>query len=183
MLSQQGKMISSKRNQKPNDTRNSSISGFSLVEVSVTIAILVIVSVFGYPVYKNLLTSIRLWNSTQLLKSKIVVARTRAIVNPREHCGVYVNTAVPQQLQVFHDNGNNRYDPGIDIPYGEPLILPPKIRLGISSSQPLVDNVILFRGDGSARNGGTIELYMDNAPAQIRRINVLATTGRIKVLK
>jgi hypothetical protein len=43
----------------------------------------------------------------------------------------------------------------------------------------ITDSVVVFRGDGSAKNGGKI--FVKNKRGQMRIIEVLASTGRVKV--
>ena len=58
--------------------------------------------------------------------------------------------------------------------------MPKNITLSIAGTSPVINNVVVFRGDGSAKDGGSVQLT--NRFLKTRTINVLPSTGRVKVL-
>jgi prepilin-type N-terminal cleavage/methylation domain-containing protein len=149
-------------------------SGFTLLEVMVTLAIISALVLTAIPNFKPMMSSFRLQISTNLVKRQLLVAKVRAAANPRTHCGVYFDsTNSPQKTNVFFDSdGNYRYNPSNDTLYGNSI----QLEIGIRFTS-YTDSVIVFRGDGTTNTGFTIVIsngYKNDSVFVI-------PTGRIKV--
>jgi hypothetical protein len=149
-----------------------------------TIIIIGIVTVFTLPNIRPMMQRLSLRQTADTIHRQLITAKTRAIADPNTHVGVYFDMrCTPQKSLIFYDanSGNlNRFDgASIDETYLAPFELPRGIIMRLPASGPVIDSCIIFRGDGSAKNGGSIELT--NEYNIKRTINVLASTGRIKV--
>jgi len=160
--------------------------GFTLVEMAITILIIVIIAVTAKVKLGPFVQSIRMRSTTDTIKAKIIAARTRAIANPYVHCGVYFKMTSPQSVLLFFDNGagaaanNNAYDAGADQIYIPAQAPPNKIIFVNPSSNYFTNDALVFRGDGSAKYGGQIEIQ--DGAGHKRTIDVLPSTGRVKVI-
>ncbi len=129
--------------------------------------------------------TIKLRTAANAIKRQLIIARTRAIADPNIHVGVYIDRRVtPNRSFVFLDlpagilnhydwNSDPMYMGQYNAPNGVVDSLPPVAAGGIT------DSVVVFRGDGSAKNGGSI--IVKNSLGTIRTISVLPSTGRYKV--
>lgn len=165
---------------KPHSTE----SGFTIIELSMAIAIVGILAVLAIPRIGPMQEKIRLRNAAHVIERQLAMAKSRAVSDPYTHCGVYFDLiSSPQKTFIFYDNPAgtaNVYNSGTDAITMGVNILPPRITLALPASGAIVNNVIIFRGNGSAKNGGTVVLK--NRYDEKRNINVLPSTGRIKVL-
>jgi len=75
--------------------------------------------------------------------------------------------------QNHYDASDPHYMGDYPLPYGIRIIIPSVGGGGIS------DSVVVFRGDGSARNGGSV--ILQSSFGEIRAVNVLASTGRVRI--
>jgi Tfp pilus assembly protein FimT len=131
------------------------------------------------PSLGRMLEKSRIQAAANVIKHQLITARVKAIAEPTIHCGVYLNNTVnPQRTLIFFDRGTAyQYNSATDSTLIGVNILPPGITMSLTS---VTNRVIVFRGDGSAKTGGTITVRGRFGIS--RRINVLPSTGRIKVL-
>jgi prepilin-type N-terminal cleavage/methylation domain-containing protein len=163
-------------------------NGFSMIEVIVAIAIVSLMAVVAVPNFRPFIDRLRLRTATNTIKQQLLLAKTRALGDPIVHCGVYFNTTPnPNQTLAFLDDGagananNDRYDAGSDHVFVVVYTLPKNITMTIPVAGGH-NNVIMFRGDGSAKvRSLTITLKIGNDSAKSKTITVLASTGRIRV--
>lgn len=160
-------------------------AGFTLAETLVVILIVCILAAVAVPSIIGLVDSSRLKSSIDLVKRQIAVAKSRSVANPQIHCGVYFKLTLPQAVGVFYDNGNlsnvNRFVQGQDEFYIHFVNLSTGTSLALPVSNAVTDSCIVFRGDGSAKNGGSI--LIKDVKNRAWEINVLASTGRIKITR
>jgi prepilin-type N-terminal cleavage/methylation domain-containing protein len=156
--------------------------GVTLVEVIVVIAIIGITSVAAVASFARLSGLIQLWNSANMVKSALWVAQTRAISDPRVHCGVSFEYAAGKYslLTYFDNNNTNKYDASPSPPDGiyQNFGQFPK---GITyDCTGITDSTYVFRGDGSVKNGGRI--IISNPRYNLSKtITVTKTTGNAKI--
>lgn len=153
--------------------------GFSMIEVLMVLAMMAVVAMFATPPLAGMVRAMRLRSATDTVKNQLLLARIRAVSNPNVHCGVYFDVASGESF-VFFDKGTDKYkyDTG-DERHGAVQALPLGVSFNVPSTDPITDNAVVFRGDGSAKYGGSIEIK--DIDDNIRLVNVLASTGRVRV--
>ncbi|MBD3346012.1 MAG: hypothetical protein GF401_13195 [Chitinivibrionales bacterium] len=154
-----------------------SISGVTLAELMIIIVIAAILAVVAVPNLGRMLSRIHTRNSVNEIKSTLALAQARAIANPRVHCGVYFNTSDQKMLIFFDDNENNHYDSGADRIYKDNYSLDKSTKFILTS---VPNDVVIFRGDGSAKNGATIQAK-DTKYNQTKTITVVKQSGKIQI--
>jgi prepilin-type N-terminal cleavage/methylation domain-containing protein len=161
-------------------TMTNNTSGWTLVESLITVAIIGILAAAVIPNYVPMLESMKLRTAALNVQRLLIAARTRAISDPNVHCGVFFSDSI--DAYIFPDSASgtpyqiNAKDTA-NIYLGR-YKLPKNIYL-CSLSTSITNRCVVFRGDGSAKYGGNI--YVLNRYNKKWTINVLATTGRIKV--
>ena len=164
----------------------STISGYTLVEMLITLAVITVLTAMAIPSLSKMVDSVRLNSTASIIKRQLMTAKTRAVTNPIFHCGVYVNgNAYPPYMKTFSDtNSNNVYDAGEKV-YDStalPVFITMKVPGGSAAKK---DSAIIFRGDGSAYNTDNrknkIKLCMRRDTTKAKTISVLAITGRIRL--
>jgi Tfp pilus assembly protein FimT len=158
-------------------------SGISLLELCVVVLIIGLLSASAIPSIKPLLEDIRLKTTANAIKHQLYMARSRSLGDPLVHCGVVFDTLnKPNTVQTFIDDGvpvgNNQYDPGSDHLFLSAYTLPRTLKLQIGGA--VHTNVVIFRGDGSAKIPG-LTLTITNSLNKTKHVSVLPSTGRIKL--
>jgi len=156
-------------------------AGFSLLEVLVTIAMITILTGLASVGLSGFLRNLRLRTASDVVKNQLLVAGLRAGANASIPCGVYFDMTNHKSLVFFDDGPTTRYQYSSteDRTYSSAVALPPGFTF-VATSTPLTNNCIVFRGDGSAKAGGSIRIR--DPSGRIREISVLASTGRVKVI-
>jgi prepilin-type N-terminal cleavage/methylation domain-containing protein len=155
--------------------------GWSLMEVMMVIAMMAILAAMAMPRMVGVGEAMRLRSATDAAKNQLLAARMRAVANANMHCGVYFDVGNKRCLMFFDKSTpvNNQYDAGTDAIYGTVYTLPVGIVFEIPGSGGLTNSSVVYRGDGSAKFGG--DVYVKDDKGNKRTINVLASTGRVKV--
>jgi Tfp pilus assembly protein FimT len=146
------------------------------------IVVVLVLAAIALPSIGGVARAMRLRSAVDAVKNQIFVARIRAVANPNVHCGVFFDVAEARSL-VFYDNGSGSeysFDPAGDEVFGNTYSLPSGITFSLPSSNAFTNSAIVFRGDGSAKHGGSIEIK--DADENTRLVDVLASTGRVKVV-
>jgi prepilin-type N-terminal cleavage/methylation domain-containing protein len=159
------------------------IRGFTIIELLIVIAIMLILTSIAIPIGHKTTEYLKLKTTGDQIKNLLKVAQGKAMADPQVHCGVYLfpgtGTGNGKEYVMFFDvNGNNLYDEMTDKIYMGAYSLNSGITLSIPQVSGITDNVIVFRGDGSAKFGGSI--ILKNSKGLQDSIHVLASTGRIK---
>jgi prepilin-type N-terminal cleavage/methylation domain-containing protein len=157
-------------------------SGFTLVETMLVVIIVGLLASLAVPNMLAMIEMIRLRGAADIIKRELIVARTRAIADPYVHCGVLFDTASrPQRVMIFFDRGTSYAIDTTDTvnKYMGVNTVAKGISLRIPSTSGITDKIVVFRGDGSAKRGGNIQLV--NRFNRVKTIRVQESTGRVKV--
>ncbi|MBD3419983.1 MAG: hypothetical protein GF398_07700 [Chitinivibrionales bacterium] len=163
----------------PGDPPMNKQKGITAIELITAIAIAGILTAVGWPVFNHMVARRQVVNGVNVVKSTLDVANSRAIANPRVHCGVYFDVdAKPPRMTVFFDDiYNNKYDPGYDRVYLNPVSLDNNVSISIVD---MPDDVAIYRGDGSLKYGVKFKIK-HNAYANEKTIEIAKSTGSISV--
>jgi type II secretory pathway pseudopilin PulG len=146
------------------------------------VAIILVLTAIALPPIGGVVRAMRLRSAVDAVKNQILMARIRAAANPNVHCGVYFDVAQARSM-VFYDRGSGSeysYEPTGDEVFGTPYELPSGITFSLPAANAFTNSAVVFRGDGSAKYGGSIEVK--DADENTRILDVLASTGRVKVI-
>jgi type II secretion system protein H len=158
--------------------------GFTLIEVMVVIVIVGLLATLAVPNISPMVETMKLRTAANAVKRQMIVARTRALSDPNTHVGVCIDArSNPNRSFVFFDvaSGTAYHCDATDPVYMGVYIAPSNIRDSIPpvAAGGIQDSVVVFRGDGSAKNGGNVIVV--NRYGKTRTISVLASTGRVKL--
>ncbi len=146
------------------------------MELMIAVAVVGILAAAAIPISSGMMNRIEVSSGVTHLLSIMRLAQTKATANPRVHYGVYLDPATLNRALIFEDsNGNRQYDDGVD------EIFRPYYTLANGTAVQftgVVNNKILFRGDGSAEDGGDLDVVRGGAK---RRLSVDAPTGKVVV--
>jgi prepilin-type N-terminal cleavage/methylation domain-containing protein len=159
-----------------------SAAGFTVPELLLVVVIVVVLATLAVPNLLPMVELIRLRSTADVIKRQLIVARTRALSDPNIHCGVLFDTdSRPQRTMIFFDRGTPYVVEAADTAskYMGVYAITPAVTMSVPASQGITNRIIVFRGDGSAKNGGSITLT--NRYNKVRTVNVLASTGRIRI--
>jgi Tfp pilus assembly protein FimT len=165
-------------------SRLKSNSGITIIELMMVIIILGFLAALAVPNLVPMVDMIKLRTAANAVKRQMIIARTRALSDPNVHVGVCIDTRTnPNRSFVFFDvaTGTAYHNDASDPVYMGEYRVPKNIWDSIPSvaNGGISDSVVVFRGDGSAKNGGTV--ILKNRYGRIRTISVLASTGRVKM--
>jgi prepilin-type N-terminal cleavage/methylation domain-containing protein len=159
--------------------------GFTIVEMMTVIVLVGILSLLAVPRLTRMIERFKMRQVADMVVRQLVTARTRAIADPYTHCGVYFDAgSTPQKTLIFYDRATAAqyaYNSASDDRYMGDNLLPSAIPMSLPTGCGVVNQAIVFRGDGSAKTGGTI--FFKNRYNDTLKINVLASIGRVKVIR
>lgn len=166
------------------DRAGSGGGGFSLLEMMAVIVIIGILSSVVIPSMQKYLENVRLRTAIDVVRNQLMAAKMRAVANPDIHCGVHFDTAGGRTF-LFQDRSvgaRYRFVAGEDTVYLGAADVPAKTKLQIPSSGGITNCAVVFRGDGSAKYGGAVEVLSTVSASKKRRLVVNALVGRVKVV-
>ncbi len=155
-----------------------SIAGVTLMELMIVIAIVGIMAVVGQVSVAGMLNNSRLKAAVSIVRSSLYVARTRAMANPAIHCGVFLETTKKGIILFYDDNADNNYTANTDRIYQAFIALPPTLLFGTISG--ITNNCIIFRGDGSAKLGGSFQIKLPSGTT-LKTITISKESGEVTV--
>jgi prepilin-type N-terminal cleavage/methylation domain-containing protein len=153
--------------------------GITLLELMITVVVLGITATFAFPKFERAMDKLRLKSAGRDLTSSLRLARSDA-VSRRQQFGVYFDSYSGQYI-LFKDLANLTaftYDAGSDSDMVT-TPLPSRVNFG-STSFP--NSVVIFKPDGSASNSGSIGLYSSEGSYGTFTVDVLSSTGRVKLI-
>lgn len=154
-----------------------------MLEVLTVLMVMGVLSMLVLPRVGGFIDASRLRTAADTIRRQLLAAKVRAVANPNVHCGVYVDTAAGRSLAFFDNGASSRYvyDAAEDAPYGGTgAELPPGIHVSFTPSGGAAVNAIVFRGDGSAKYGGSFEVRSAGGKRLV--VRVLGVTGEVRVL-
>jgi prepilin-type N-terminal cleavage/methylation domain-containing protein len=153
--------------------------GITLLELMITLVVLGITSTLAFPQFERTMDKLRLKNAGRDMVSSLRLARSDA-VSKRQQFGVYFDIN-SRRCILFKDLANLAaftYDAGSDSDMvATPL--PSHVNFG-STSFP--NSVVIFQPYGSASNSGSIGLYSSEGSSGTFTVDVLSSTGRVKLI-
>lgn len=157
--------------------RNRHTSGFTMIEMLTVVAVVGIVAALAVPDFLAGMRTLRLGAVARDQVSYLRLARSTA-VSERQTVGAYVDTSA-HALTIFYDTNSNSILDGADSTILGPLGMSSQVRYH-SCSFP--NETLVFRPNGSASASGTLKVSSPEDPSRLYTIEVLASTGRVKLL-
>jgi prepilin-type N-terminal cleavage/methylation domain-containing protein len=152
-------------------------AGFTMIEMMTVVAVVGIVAALAAPDFLAGMRSMRLGAAARDQVSYLRLARSTAVCES-QMVGAYIDTSA-HALSIFYDSNGNGILDGADSTILGPLGMSSQIRYH-SCSFP--NETLVFRPNGSASASGTLEVYSPEQPGKVYTIEVLASTGRVKIL-
>jgi Tfp pilus assembly protein FimT len=153
--------------------------GITILELMIIAVIVGITTTLAMPQFERGMEKLKLKGAGRDVISSLRLARSDA-VSQRQQFGVYFNLNSNQYV-LFKDKfnpGSFTYEAGGDSAMVTET-LPGHINFG-STSFP--NFVVIFKPDGSASNSGSVELYSSEEGYSSFVVDVLSSTGRVKLL-
>ncbi|MFH2035424.1 MAG: GspH/FimT family pseudopilin [Candidatus Zixiibacteriota bacterium] len=155
-------------------------TGFTLIELMVTVVIIGIVSAMAAPSMERSIQQFKFKSSTKEMLSTLRKARSNAIAEKNPY-GVYFNYET-QEIIAFRDDANPSsftYDDGADSVISVDTVLGDYSYLWAS----FTNSAVVFQPNGTAHESGYIYMYSEkDGSFNSSGSNVLASTGRSKIL-
>ncbi|MCI0530889.1 MAG: GspH/FimT family pseudopilin [candidate division Zixibacteria bacterium] len=154
-----------------------SSSGITLVEITILVVVLGIISAMAVPGFQRVMEKLKLSSAARDIVSDLRWARSEAI-SSRTQIGVYFNE-IAKTYTLFVDINNPAgftYTPGLD----SVVKVSNYSNLGAASST-FTNDTIIFKTDGSSNNSGQFTCATPDS-YHSRTVDVLSSTGRIKLI-
>ena len=159
-------------------TKNNN-KGITLLEMMIIAGVIGITSTLAIPRFGQVMEKLKLKTTGKDIVSSLRLARSSA-VSQRDQFGVYFNLN-SRQYVLFKDlanPGSFSYDAGSDSDMVTKT-LPARVNFGYDSFS---NSVVIFRLNGSASSSGLVELYSYGDYYGSFTVDVLGSTGRVKLI-
>lgn len=159
-------------------TKNNN-KGITLLEMMIIAVVIGITSTLAIPRFGQVMEKLKLKTTGRDIVSSLRLARSSA-VSQRDQFGVYFDLN-SRQYVLFKDlanPGSFTYDVGSDSDMVTKT-LPARVNFGYDSFS---NSVVIFRPNGSASSSGLIELYSYEDYYGSFTVDVLSSTGRVKLI-
>jgi prepilin-type N-terminal cleavage/methylation domain-containing protein len=151
-------------------------AGVTMMELIIVAVIIGLMSALAVPSFLNYTTKLEAKSTARDIISALRMARSKAI-SERVQYGVFFDSPNHQYI-LFKDKGNPaQYDSGTDSVVSQ-VAMEPDVNYGSNS---FTNTVVVFSTAGSASSSGNLKIYSTSAGSDTLYINVLASTGRIKM--
>jgi type II secretory pathway pseudopilin PulG len=153
--------------------------GITILEMVIIAVVVGISATLAVPRFGQVMEKLRFKTAGRDIVSSLRLARSSA-VSQRSQFGVYFDMNSGQYI-VFMDRANPgsfTYDAGADSDLVTKT-LPPRVAYGYAS---FPNFAVVFRANGSASSSGAVYLYSCEDYENPLSIDVLASTGRVKLI-
>lgn len=153
--------------------------GVTILELLIITVIIGITAALAVPEFDQAMDRLRLKSAGRDIVSYMRLARSHA-VSQRDQFGIYFDPN-SREFVLFKDLANPSaftYDVGSDSDMVTQT-LPSHVNFG-STSFP--NFAVIFRPDGSASSSGTVQLYSEEDYYGSYTVDVLSSTGRVKLI-
>ncbi|ODS32407.1 MAG: general secretion pathway protein H [Candidatus Scalindua rubra] len=157
---------------RPCTIRQKYLTGFTLVEILVVIAIIILVSVVTVPIITPFLKAQRLSKGARIVQASALAARTMAINSRKTRQLVFDSTY--SKLTIMDENSNV---------LGRDDFLPSTIEFGTSTgSWTAGTSTVSFDPNGSADTStlGTDTVIIQDKQGNSKNLKIISYTGQIK---
>ena len=152
----------------------------TVIELVIVIAAIGILGALAVALMVGMNARMRMMDATEKVSTAISLARAGALANPLTHCGVFFDRTVNGVLVFYDTNGDLRYTSGSDTIAKPSDKFLRSIRFYTPAGDTLNDDAVLFRGDGSAWDGGSIGVETTSSSAR-KTFTVVQATGAVTV--
>lgn len=152
-------------------------SGFTMLEIVIGVALIGILSSMAVPRFLDFIQRMKGRADASNNVGYLRAARSMAVTNGAPTGVVFDDGS--DQVNIFVDSDmNGQYSPGIDS-----VVLGPFEMAGDATiiNSTLVNNSVLFNTDGTANASGQMEFVFYGDNRQTFVVNVLASTGKVKM--
>jgi prepilin-type N-terminal cleavage/methylation domain-containing protein len=150
--------------------------GVTMMELVVVAVVIGLMSALAVPSFLNYSAKMEAKSEARNIVSTLRQARSKAI-SERVKYGVYFDAGNRRYTYFKEKSGNEQYDAGTDSLISQ-IALDRDISYG---GNTFTNTTVVFRSDGSASSSGNLKLYSTAAGSDTLYINVLASTGRVKM--
>ena len=156
--------------------RKNNSRGITLIELVIVVVIISVIAAMGIPQFGKVVPRLEFKSASRDIVSDLRLVRSLAIAQ-RTQVGLYFNSE-QRQYVIFKDMVNL---PAFTYEVGDSVIRTVTLDQNLSiSSCTFTNYAIIFKPDGSASTTGNVVVGY-NQGSDLANVNVLASTGRVKL--